>query len=225
MGAAVDAPDDVGGIRIGGHDGFPIRAGLARARYDAEPGTAYLCTGQMAMSPARFRHPTRRRARRGVGACCRPHLRLRLSMALLTSSNFANRMTPFGRLVEAHRGLSDEQSADLDAALVLILANHVGDLDVLREAIVLAKRRMVDASQQQQISSNKISQDVAKESELMAKGFASTSDMAEKKITFSEIGTRSLCLHRRGRSNSAVIVGDDGCIVFDAQATPAMANK
>jgi len=45
--------------------------------------------------------------------------------------------------------LSDEQSADLDAALVLILANHIGDLDVLREAIALAQRRMVDASQQQ----------------------------------------------------------------------------
>jgi hypothetical protein len=33
---------------------------------------------------------------------------------------------------------------------VLILANHIGDLDVLRDAIVLAKRRMLDASQQQQ---------------------------------------------------------------------------
>ena len=32
----------------------------------------------------------------------------------------------------------------------LILANHIGDLDVLREAIVLAKHRMIDASQQQQ---------------------------------------------------------------------------
>jgi len=39
---------------------------------------------------------------------------------------------------------------DLDAALVLILANHIGDLDVLVEAIALAKRRMLDASQQQQ---------------------------------------------------------------------------
>jgi hypothetical protein len=46
--------------------------------------------------------------------------------------------------------LNDEQSADLDAALVLILANHIGDLGVLREAIELARRRMVDASQQQQ---------------------------------------------------------------------------
>jgi hypothetical protein len=46
--------------------------------------------------------------------------------------------------------LSDAQSADLDAALVLVLANHIGDLDVLNEAIALAKRRMLDASQQQQ---------------------------------------------------------------------------
>ena len=38
----------------------------------------------------------------------------------------------------------------VDAALVLILANHIGDLDVLSEAIALAKRRMLDASQQQQ---------------------------------------------------------------------------
>ena len=36
------------------------------------------------------------------------------------------------------------------AALVLVLANHIGDLEVLREAIELAKRRLVDASQQQQ---------------------------------------------------------------------------
>ena len=61
-------------------------------------------------------------------------------MALSTSSNFAKPDDAFRAIVEAHRGLSDEQSADLDAALVLILANHIGDLDVLREAIALAKR-------------------------------------------------------------------------------------
>src|SRR5271169_1373659 len=59
----------------------------------------------------------------------------------------------------------------------------------------------------------------------MAKGFASTSDMAEKKITFSEIGTDLYAFTAEGDPNSAVIVGDDGCLVFDAQATPAMANK
>jgi len=71
-------------------------------------------------------------------------------MPLSTASNFAKPDDAFRTVVEAHRGLSDEQSADLDAALVLILANHIGDIEVLREAVELAKRRMIDASQQQQ---------------------------------------------------------------------------
>ena len=70
--------------------------------------------------------------------------------ALSTSSNFANPDAAYRMIVEAHRGLSDAQSADLDAALLLVLANHIGDLEVLREAIELAKRRLVDGSQQQQ---------------------------------------------------------------------------
>ncbi|UGY06444.1 DUF2783 domain-containing protein [Bradyrhizobium quebecense] len=71
-------------------------------------------------------------------------------MALSTSSNFVSPDDAFRAIVEAHRGLTEAQSADLDAALVLVLANHIGDLDVLREAIALAKRRTLDASQQQQ---------------------------------------------------------------------------
>jgi hypothetical protein len=71
-------------------------------------------------------------------------------MTLRTSSNFSNPDDAFRALVEAHRGLSEEQSADFDAAMVLILANHIGDIEVLREAIALARRRAVDAGQQQQ---------------------------------------------------------------------------
>ena len=71
-------------------------------------------------------------------------------MPLSTKSNFPKPDDAFRAIVEAHHGLSDEQSADLDAALVLILANHIGDVDVLREAIALARRRMIDASEQQQ---------------------------------------------------------------------------
>ena len=71
-------------------------------------------------------------------------------MTLSTVSNFAKPDDAFRAIVEAHRGLNDAESADLDTALVLILANHIGDIDVLREAITLAKRRMIDASQQQQ---------------------------------------------------------------------------
>jgi Protein of unknown function (DUF2783) len=67
-------------------------------------------------------------------------------MALSTSSNFARPDDAFRAVVEAHRGLSETDSADLDATLVLILANHIGDIDVLREAITLAKRRVRDAA-------------------------------------------------------------------------------
>ena len=71
-------------------------------------------------------------------------------MALSTRSNFERPDDAFRAIVEAHRGLSDEESADLDAALVLILTNHIGDIEILGEAIALAKRRMAEASQQQQ---------------------------------------------------------------------------
>lgn len=71
-------------------------------------------------------------------------------MALSTSSNFAKPDDAFRAIVEAHRGLTEAESADFDAALVLILANHIGDIEVLREAIMLARRRMLEAGQQQQ---------------------------------------------------------------------------
>jgi len=71
-------------------------------------------------------------------------------MALSTDSNFAKPDDAFRAVVEAHRGLSDAESADLDAALVLILANHIGDIGVLREAIALARRSTADQQQQQQ---------------------------------------------------------------------------
>jgi hypothetical protein len=46
----------------------------------------------------------------------------------------------YDALIAAHRGLSDEQSELLQARLLLLLANHIGDLDVLREAITLARK-------------------------------------------------------------------------------------
>jgi hypothetical protein len=59
---------------------------------------------------------------------------------LLTASQFRDPDTAYVMLVEARRGLSEQQAAALDAKLVLILANHIGDIDVLREAIALAKK-------------------------------------------------------------------------------------
>jgi hypothetical protein len=42
-------------------------------------------------------------------------------------------------LIETHRDLTDEQSALVNAKLVLLLSNHIGDLSVLREAMRIAR--------------------------------------------------------------------------------------
>jgi hypothetical protein len=42
--------------------------------------------------------------------------------------------------VAAHEGLADAESADLDARLVLLLANQVGELQVLLDCIAAARR-------------------------------------------------------------------------------------
>jgi glyoxylase-like metal-dependent hydrolase (beta-lactamase superfamily II) len=56
------------------------------------------------------------------------------------------------------------------------------------------------------------------------KAFASTGDLTEKEVSFSEIGPGLFAYTAQGDPNSGIIVGDDGCIVVDAQATPAMAR-
>ena len=42
-------------------------------------------------------------------------------------------------LIETQRDLNDEQSAMLNSRLVLLLANHIGDIGVLREAMAIAR--------------------------------------------------------------------------------------
>jgi glyoxylase-like metal-dependent hydrolase (beta-lactamase superfamily II) len=57
------------------------------------------------------------------------------------------------------------------------------------------------------------------------KAFASTGDLSEKKISFTEVGPGLYAFTAEGDPNTGVIVGDDCCAVFDAQATPAMARQ
>jgi hypothetical protein len=42
-------------------------------------------------------------------------------------------------LIDTHRDLTREQSETVNAKLILLLANHIGDLDVLREAMARAR--------------------------------------------------------------------------------------
>ncbi|CDM22994.1 DUF2783 domain-containing protein [Castellaniella defragrans] len=46
----------------------------------------------------------------------------------------------YAELIELHRDLSDEQSVQVNARLILLLANHIGDLSILREAMAIARR-------------------------------------------------------------------------------------
>jgi len=55
--------------------------------------------------------------------------------------------------------------------------------------------------------------------------FASTGDLAEKKISFTEVGPNLYAYTAEGDPNTGVIIGDDSVMIVDAQATPVMANR
>jgi len=45
----------------------------------------------------------------------------------------------YALLIAAHEGLSEAESLKLNAKLVLLLANHIGDFEVVRAALAAAK--------------------------------------------------------------------------------------
>jgi len=64
-------------------------------------------------------------------------------MTLNTNANITAADEFYEALIDLHRDLSDEQSALVNAKLVLLLANHVGDMQVLREAMMAAAQDIV----------------------------------------------------------------------------------
>ena len=58
----------------------------------------------------------------------------------------------------------------------------------------------------------------------MSKAFASQADLAEKRITFADLAGGAYAYTAEGDPNSGVVVGDDGVMVLDTQATPVMAQ-
>jgi hypothetical protein len=59
--------------------------------------------------------------------------------ALNLEPNIARPDDFYEALIELHRDLTPEQSAKVNAKLILLLANHVGDMQVLREALEAAR--------------------------------------------------------------------------------------
>ena len=60
-------------------------------------------------------------------------------MPLITDPHLSAPDDFYEALIDAHRDLSSVASHALNARLVLLLANHVGTLDVLKEALVAAR--------------------------------------------------------------------------------------
>jgi hypothetical protein len=58
---------------------------------------------------------------------------------LNTSPNLPAPDDFYERLIATHRDLSDDESALVNAKLVLLLANHIGDADVLAQALAAAR--------------------------------------------------------------------------------------
>ncbi len=61
-------------------------------------------------------------------------------MALKRDPNVADPDGLYAAIIDAHSDLSEADSVALNARLVLLLANHIGDATVLRQAIAIARR-------------------------------------------------------------------------------------
>ena len=59
---------------------------------------------------------------------------------------------------------------------------------------------------------------------MSSKGFASTADLGDKKVSFDQLGPGLYAYTAEGDPNSGIIIGDDSVMVIDAMATPVMAQ-
>jgi Protein of unknown function (DUF2783) len=67
-------------------------------------------------------------------------------MPLKRDPNLADPDGLYAALIEAHSGLDEAESLALYSRLVLLLANHIGDPAVVREAVAVARKSMRGAA-------------------------------------------------------------------------------
>lgn len=63
-------------------------------------------------------------------------------MALNTKPNIARPDDFYQELIDLHRDLNEDQSMAINAKLILLLSNHIGDRDVLKEAMEIARKEI-----------------------------------------------------------------------------------
>ncbi|MFD2207077.1 DUF2783 domain-containing protein [Kiloniella antarctica] len=64
-------------------------------------------------------------------------------MSLITEPNIAHPDDFYQELIDIHRDLTEEQSLAVNSKLILLLANHIGDTEVLSEAMVIARKEFL----------------------------------------------------------------------------------
>ena len=71
-----------------------------------------------------------------------PHLQTQPNFGI-PGERYLNAYSPgddfYQALIDSHRNLGETESHALNARLILLLANHIGDLRVLREALAAAR--------------------------------------------------------------------------------------
>ena len=67
-------------------------------------------------------------------------------MTLNLEPNIASPDDFYQELIDLHRDLTDEQSATVNAKLILLLSNHIGDMEVLRAAMAAAREDVAATS-------------------------------------------------------------------------------
>jgi hypothetical protein len=60
-------------------------------------------------------------------------------MKLITEPHISAPDDFYEQLIAAHRELTEDESRSVNARLILLLANHIGDMEVLREALAAAR--------------------------------------------------------------------------------------
>ncbi len=62
-----------------------------------------------------------------------------MNAELNTKPNIARPDDFYEALIEIHRNLTDKESLALNTKLILLLANHIGDMQVLKQALEIAR--------------------------------------------------------------------------------------
>jgi hypothetical protein len=58
---------------------------------------------------------------------------------LITEANLSRPDDFYQMLIDMHQGLDDAESQLVNAKLILLLSNHIGDLDILKQAMDIAR--------------------------------------------------------------------------------------